>query len=210
MTTLLRLNSSILGADSVSRQLSDELLAGLRRRHGDLEIIERDFAAEPIPHLDGEWLGALFTPEADRSDEQQSKADYSDTLIRELQAAGLILIGLPMYNFSVPSMLKAWFDHVARAGVTFRYTDRGAEGLLRGRKAYLVTAMGGQHESGRSDFLRPYVTHMLGFLGITDVSVVTADGLSMGEAPRAQGLARARKEIRRLSEQGASTREEAA
>jgi len=141
MTTVLRLNTSILGADSVSRQLSGELLDGLRRRYARLEVIERDFAVDPVPHLDGEWLSALATPQADRSDEQQRRAGFSDALIGELRAADVILVALPMYNFAVPSMLKAWFDHVARAGETFRYTDSGPEGLLQGKKAWLVAAI---------------------------------------------------------------------
>lgn len=105
-------------------------------------------------------------------------------------------------------MLKAWSDHVARAGVTFRYTDAGAQGLLTDKQAYLVAAMGGQHEMGESDFLRPYVRHFLGFLGITDVSMVTANGLSMGEVPRAAGLERARAEIRQLLDRGGNVRRE--
>lgn len=195
MTHVLQLTTSILGDNSVSNQLISKLISGLRERHGDLELTERDFSQQPIPHVDGEWLQALMTPEADRSDAQQQKVNFSDQLIAELQAADVIVIGLPMYNFSVPSMLKAWNDHVARAGVTFKYTDSGAVGLLTDKQVYLVAAMGGVHQVGESDFLRPYMKQFLGFLGLTDISFITASGLNLGDEPRAEGIASAEQEI---------------
>lgn len=194
MTRVLRLNTSILGANSVSSSLIQELLDGLGQGR-ELQVTERDFGTDPVPHVDGDWLQALLTPEAERSAAQQRKVDYSDSLIAELQAADILVIGLPMYNFSVPSMLKAWNDHVARAGVTFRYTDSGPEGLLAGKKVYLVAAMGGVHEVGESDFLRPYMKQFLGLLGIDDITFITASGLNMGEQPRADGIAGAQREI---------------
>lgn len=204
-TPVLRLTTSILGEDSVSSGLMEDLLAGLQeaaQRDGkSLLVSERNFSTTPIPHYDGEWLQAVMTPEADRSDVQQGKARFSDELIAELQAAEIIVIGLPMYNFSLPSMLKAWNDHVARAGATFKYTESGPVGLLGKKKVYLVTAMGGQHEAGGSDFLRPYMQHFLGFLGLDDISFITADGLSMGDEARAAGLSRAETEINNAIEQ---------
>lgn len=196
MTRVLSLNTSILGDNSVSSTLIQELLQGLGQDR-ELQVTERDFGSEPVPHVDGDWLQALMTPTAQRSAGQQDKADYSDTLIAELQAADVLVIGLPMYNFSVPSMLKAWNDHVARAGVTFKYTDSGAVGLLRDKKVYLVAAMGGIHQVGESDFLRPYMKQFLGLLGITDITFITASGLNMGEQPRAEGIRAAREEIAR-------------
>jgi FMN-dependent NADH-azoreductase len=194
-TQVLQLNSSILGDNSVSNQLVATLTERLQAAGEKLEIQQRDFSVEPVPHFDEQWLQALMTPEADRSDSQQQKVDFSDTLIAELKAADVLIIGLPMYNFSVPSMLKAWNDHVARAGATFKYTDTGPVGLLEDKKVFLVAAMGGVHKVGESDYLRPYMQQFLGLLGLTDISFVTASGLNMGEEPRAEGIARAEAEI---------------
>ena len=204
-TRVLRLTTSILGEGSVSSGLMEDLLTRLQevaqQAGKPLAISERNFSSTPIPHFDGEWLQAIMTPEADRSDEQQRKATFSNELIGELQAAEIVVIGLPMYNFSMPSMLKAWNDHVARAGETFKYTESGPVGLLCKKKVYLVTAMGGQHEPGGSDFLRPYMQHFLGFLGLDDITFITADGLSMGDEARAAGLSRAGAEINNAIEQ---------
>ncbi len=192
---VLQLNSSILGDNSVSNQLLATLTERLQAAGEKLEIQQRDFSVEPVPHFDEHWLQALMTPAADRSDSQQQKVDFSDTLIAELKAADILIIGLPMYNFSVPSMLKAWNDHVARAGATFKYTDTGPVGLLENKKVFLVAAMGGVHKVGESDYLRPYMQQFLGLLGLTDISFVTASGLNMGEEPRAEGIAQAEAEI---------------
>ncbi len=192
---VLQLNSSILGENSVSNQLVATLIERLQAAGDALDIRQRDFSVEPIPHVDGPWLQALMTPEADRSDSQQQKVDFSDALIAELKAADILIIGLPMYNFSVPSMLKAWNDHVARAGSTFKYTDTGPVGLLENKQVFLVSAMGGVHEIGESDYLRPYMQQFLGLMGLTDISFITAAGLNMGEEPRAAGIARAEAEI---------------
>lgn len=204
-TRVLRLTTSILGEGSVSSSLMEDLLVRLQevaqQAGKPLAISERNFSTSPIPHFDGEWLQAVMTPEADRSDEQQRKAAFSNELIGELQAAEIIVIGLPMYNFSLPSMLKAWNDHVARAGETFKYTESGPVGLLGRKKVYLVTAMGGQHEPGGSDFLRPYMQQFLGFLGLDDITFITADGLSMGDEARAAGLSRAETEVNNAVEQ---------
>jgi len=194
MNKVLRLTTSILGDNSVSSQLMDELIAVLENNE-QIHLTERDFAEAPVPHLDAAWLSALSTPAADRSEQQQENVAYSDSLIAELQAADTVVIGMPMYNFSLPSMLKAWIDHIARAGVTFKYTENGPVGLLEGKKAYLVSAMGGIHERGTSDFLRPYVEHILAFIGITDIEFITADGLNMGPEHRERGLAQARGQI---------------
>ncbi len=199
--TVLRLTTSILGESSVSSQLIDRLLDRLEQAGNPLTIVERNFSKTPIPHFDGEWLQAVMTPEADRNDQQQQKVAFSQELIDELRAADTLVIALPMYNFSLPSMLKAWNDHVARAGVTFKYTESGPVGLLGKKKVYLVTAMGGLHEPGKGDFLRPYMQHFLGFLGLDDITFITADGLSMGEEARAAGLARADSAIDKAIEQ---------
>ena len=138
MRKVLHINSSITGDNSVSRELSRELIERLNQTSEGIELIERDFSKQPIPHLDGARLGALFTPAEARSAEQNQAVAFADQLIDELMQADMVVIALPMYNFTIPSMLKAWVDHVARAGVTFQYTDTGPVGLLSGKKAYLV------------------------------------------------------------------------
>ena len=143
-------------------------------------------------------LGALFTDEAERSPQQVAAVAFADTLVAELLAADTLIITLPMYNFSIPSMLKAWVDHIARAGVTFQYTDTGPVGLLEGKKVYLVSALGGKHAAGGTDFMRPYMQLLMNFIGISDVHFVSAEGLSMGEEARSAGLSEARAQIASL------------
>jgi len=194
MRNVLRITASIMGEGSVSSELVDDLLAKLGTRE-PLDVTERNFTDQAIPHLDGPWLAALSTAEADRSAEQQAKVAFSDKLIAELLEADILVIALPMYNFSVPSMLKAWIDHIARAGITFKYTENGAVGLLEGKKVYLVAAMGGIHEANATDFLRPYMEQIMAFIGLSDVQFITADGLNISPERREQGLASARSEI---------------
>lgn len=195
---ILQLKTSIFdGSDSqgVSSELSDELIAGLTRQNPDAIVTTRDFSKEPVPYFDGAWLQALTTPADNRTPAQQDKAAWSDAAIAEVQEADTVVIGAPMYNFTIPAMLKSWTDHVARAGVTFKYTDQGAIGLLQGKKVYVVVSTGGLHAEGVTDFMRPYLRTILGFLGLTDVTVVVADGLNMGEEPRNEGLTQARQAI---------------
>ena len=194
MKNVLRITTSILGEGSVSSELMDDLLAKLGAQES-LDVTERNFTDQPIPHLDGPWLTALSTADADRSLDQQAKVAFSDQLVAELLGADTLVIGLPMYNFSLPSMLKAWVDHIARAGITFKYTENGAVGLLEGKKVYLVAALGGIHETSATDFLRPYMKHIMAFVGLSDVEFISADGLNMGPERREQGLANARNQI---------------
>ena len=201
MKNVLRVTTGLFEESSVTSILMEELLVQLQAGGENFQIVERNFRENPVPHLDADWLQALSTPAADRSEEQQTKVNYSDSLIAEIQAADTLVIALPMYNFSVPSMLKAWIDHISRAGVTFKYTTAGAEGLLQDKKVYLVSAMGGVHEIGQTDFLRPYMKLIMGFIGLNDVDFITAAGLNMGDQRRAQGLAEARAEIKNLVSQ---------
>jgi FMN-dependent NADH-azoreductase len=191
---VLRVTTSILGQESVSSQLMDELLRKLGSAE-EIDVVERNFQDQAIPHLDSSWLSALSTKEAERSAEQLDKVAFSDQLIAELKRADILVIGLPMYNFTLPSMLKAWVDHIARAGVTFKYTENGPAGLLKDKKVFLVTTMGGIHEIGKTDFLRPYMQQILSFIGLTDVHFITASALNMGAEYREQGLAEARSQI---------------
>ena len=139
-------------------------------------VTTRDLST-PLPLIDSTWIGANFTPADDRTDDQKATLALSDTLIAEIEAADTLVIGLPIYNFAVPSAFKAWVDLVARAGVTFRYTENGPEGLLKGKRAILAVASGGTEVGSDHDFATGYARHMLGFMGITDVSVVAADRL---------------------------------
>ncbi len=201
MNHVLQLKTSIFDSEQnqgVSSQLGDELLAQLRRQNPSLTLLTRDFSQQAVPYFDNAWLQALSTPPEERSPEQASKVAYSDALIAEVQDADTLIIGVPMYNFAVPAMLKSWTDHLARAGVSFRYTETGPIGLLEGKKVYVVMSTGGQHQEGVTDFIRPYLRTILGFVGLKDIEFIVADGLNMGTEPRKEGLRKAREQIRNI------------
>lgn len=184
MSTILYLNSSIRSAGSVSRKLSSEFVEKLKAAQPGTHVIERDLASSPVPHLDETMMGAFFTPENQRTPEQATTVRLSDELVAELLKADTIVIGAPMYNFSVSSTLKSWIDHVARAGVTFHYTDKGPEGLVKGKKVYIFTSRGGVYTSGPAksmDFHETYLRAVLGFIGLTDLHFIHSEGLAMGE-----------------------------
>jgi FMN-dependent NADH-azoreductase len=197
--TLLQLKTSIFGEAGQSSRLADAFVARQLAAAPGTAVIVRDLAREPVPHLTAERFAAfLASPEA-RTPEQRAVAAYSDRLIDELRRADTIALGLPMYNFGVPSMLKAYFDHVARAGVTFRYTDRGPVGLLTGKKAWVFATRGGRYAGTPQDLQTTYVRSFLAFLGITDVEFVYAEGLAVSDATRTAALAAARNEIERIT-----------
>lgn len=196
METLLVVNSSLFGAQSKSRQIAEDLVAAWRRTHADATIIDRDLRSRPPAHLTDATLAALATPADERSDAQAQIVASADQLIEEVEAADTLVIAAPMYNFAIPSTLKSWLDHIARAGRTFRYGADGAEGLLTGKKVYVVISRGGIY-SGDSpakamDYQEPYLGAMLGFLGLDDVTFIHAEGLNMGADGATDGLARAR------------------
>lgn len=172
---ILHIDASAREDGSVSRVLTADLVAALERRHGDATVTRRDLA-DGIPLITGEWVEANFTPAETRSAKQREILSLSDELVNELQAADVVVIGSPIYNFSVPAALKAWIDLIARARLTFRYTESGVEGLLEDKKAYLVVPSGGVPVGSPVDFATPYLRHALGFVGITDVEVVGAQG----------------------------------
>ena len=198
MTNILQINSSVFSDQGVSSKLADDFVQRLRQRDPKAQLVRRDVTADPVPHLDGERLQALMTQKSERTTAQQAMVDYADTLIREVQNADVLVLGLPMYNFSVPSTVKAWFDHIARAGVTFRYTDSGSQGLLTGKKAYVFTTRGGVHRNTPTDSQTPLVKTFLAFLGITDVDFVYAEGLNMGENAKSVGMVQAESRIELL------------
>ena len=192
MTTLL-LKTSLFGDAGQSSQLANDFAA---LRGG--RLIVRDLAKDPVPHLTAERFQAFLAKPEARTHEQQAVVDYSDRLIGELKAADTIVIGLPMYNFALPSTLKAYFDHIARAGVTFRYTEKGPAGLLTGKKVTIVVARGGQYGSEHPH--AEYVRDFLAFLGMTDVEFIFAEGLAVSAQSKEAALARARGQIARLNE----------
>jgi FMN-dependent NADH-azoreductase len=199
MTTLLQINASISNSNGQSSQLANRFVAAFKTRDPEVKVVVRDVAAsDPVPHLDAERFGAFITKTEERSAAQHAVVAYSDQLIRELQQADVIVLGLPMYNFGVPSQLKSYFDHIARAGVTFKYTEKGPVGLLTGKKAYVFAARGGQYVGTALDTQTGYVRDFLRFLGIIDVEFVYAEGLNMGPESKEAGLTKAAAHIERL------------
>ena len=176
MTNILHVTASIRGDESVSRKLGNRLVEKLAKA-SDATVVTRDLAANDLPLIDADRFAANLTPPAERDEMQQALADVADALIAELQAADTIVLSLPVYNFTMPSTLKAWADLVARAGTTFRYTEQGPEGLLTGKKVYVAIASGGTPVGSEIDFLTPWLRHFLGFLGMTDVEMIAADGI---------------------------------
>ena len=193
MSTLLYVRTSLYGAQGASSQLAERFVAEWRVRNPGGHVITRDLAADPAPHLTAERFQAFNTRPEERTAEQQSVVDYSDALIDELRVADTIVLAVPMYNFGVPSTLRTYFDHVARAGVTFRYTSAGTEGLLTGRRAYVFVTRGGIY-GGEHDTQAPYLRQFLRFIGI-ESEFVFAQGLAYGEESRQKSLAAAHEQI---------------
>lgn len=202
MTKILVLESSANLAASVSRDLTQAFLAGYKAAHPDVVVTERDLVANSIPHLGVDLIGGFFGKPEELTPAQKDALALSDTLIDEVEAADVIAIGAPMYNFSIPSTLKAWIDHVLRAGRTFRYTENGPQGLVTGKKVVLFLASGGVYSDGPYkpyDFQETYLRGVLGFIGLTDVTVVRAEGLAMGPEAAAKAVADAKAKVATLS-----------
>lgn len=188
MNNILVITTSIFGQNGQSSQLVDKTIANLKAQHPNATVVVRDLADEPVPHLNAERFGAFLSAQDDRTGEQQQVVDYSDALIKEIVEADAIVLGVPMYNFGIPSALKAYFDHVARAGVTFRYTEKGPVGLLDDRPVYVLAARGGIYAGTDNDTQTPYIRTFLGFLGIKDVTFVYAEGLNLGNDKKDRAL----------------------
>lgn len=183
MTNILRIDASARNNGSTTRQLADQLVTRLIEQGYGANVIRRDLALTPPALLTETWVGANFTDDTDRTDDQRAALAHSDELIAELEAADTIVIGVPVYNFAIPAALKAWIDLIARARRTFRYTETGPEGLLKNKRAFLVVASGGVPVGSDYDFATGYLRHVLGFVGITDVTIIAADQQLMdGEA----------------------------
>lgn len=196
MKQALILQSSILGEHSQSTALVNHL-AVLWRDQG-VVITQRDLVAEPLPMLDGEIAMALRGGD-DLNERQAQALSLSNQLVDELKANDTLVIAAPMYNFSVPTQLKSWFDLIARAGVTFEYTAQGPQGLIKGKRAIVVTTRGGLHKDSQHDHVAPYLKTVLGFIGIKDVEVVYAEALSMGPESAQQGMAQAKQQLAGLA-----------
>ncbi|ELA9411593.1 FMN-dependent NADH-azoreductase [Vibrio parahaemolyticus] len=190
MSRVLALKSSILGDYSQSNKLVEDFIKNVDQD----KLTVRDLAANPLPVLDFAVATALRATE-DLSQEQQVVVDLSDTLIEEVKAADTLVIAAPMYNFTIPTQLKNWIDLIARAGVTFNYTENGVQGLIEGKKAIVVTTRGGIHKDSPTDNVTPYLRTVLGFVGITDVEFVYAEALNMGEDAASKGISEAQSQL---------------
>ena len=195
---ILQVNSSPRRDASHSTRLANRIVERLREDTPHATLTLRDLAANPHPVLDEAGLGALFTPAAQRTPEQAARVALDDALIEQVRAADVVVLGVPMYNFGVPAQLKNWIDAIARAGVTFRYTEKGAEGLLAGKKVYVALARGGLYRGTAADTQVPYLQSVLGFLGMSDVQFVYAEGLNMGDEAQRNGIASALEQIDQL------------
>jgi FMN-dependent NADH-azoreductase len=192
---ILQINSSARVAGSHSTQLANALVGRLRSAHPRATLTVRDLARTPHPVLDEATLQALFTPTELRTAEQAERVAQDDALIAEIQAANVVVLGVPMYNFGVSSQLKNWIDAISRAKVTFTYTDKGPVGLLQGKKIYVALTRGGLYRNTPADTQVPYLKTVFTFLGMTDVQFVYAEGLAMGAEAEQQALASARGQI---------------
>ncbi|WP_119393768.1 FMN-dependent NADH-azoreductase [Salinibius halmophilus] len=191
---VLFLSNGIFGDNSQSNRLARSIIEKLSAKHS-VELIERDLVASQLPMLDATVITALNTPAEERSAEQNSIVELSDTLIEELRSADAVVLSLPMYNFSIPAQLKAWVDLVARAGVTFQYTENGPQGLLADKPVYVATARGGFHKGNSTDAQTNFINTIFPFFGLTSVQFVYAEGLNISEEHKAKALAEADKAI---------------
>jgi FMN-dependent NADH-azoreductase len=199
MKTLLMVTSSLLGEDSKSTKIATEFVAAWKAAEGAARIVHRDLAGGAVPHLTSEHMAAWMTPHQDRSEHQRELAKESDPLIEEVEAANVIVIAAPMYNFSIPSSLKAWIDHITRAGRTFHYTANGPEGLLKNKKVFVIAARGGIYTGDSPakayDFQEPYLRTILGFNGLTDVTFIHVEGQKLNPEAAQAGIVQARKTV---------------
>lgn len=196
---ILQINSSARSTGSESTRIADAIVARLQAANPGASLVRRDLAASPHPPIDEATLGALFTPADQRTPEQAARVALDDVLIAEAQAADAIVIGAPMYNFGITVQLKSWFDAIARAGVTFRYTAEGPEGLLKNKKVFVALSRGGIHKNGASDSQVPFLKTFLGFVGLTDVTFVYSEGHGMGPEAVAKAKAEADAQVNEVA-----------
>ena len=192
MSNVLIIESSARQQDSFSRQLTRQFISQWQAAHSADQVAVRDLALAPVPHLDASLLGGWMKPEGQRNADEQISLQRSNELTDELLAADVLVLAAPMYNFAIPSTLKAWLDHVLRAGVTFKYTETGPQGLLVGKKAYVLTARGGLYAGSTSDHQEPYLRQVMAFIGIHDVTFIHAEGMNLGGDFQEKGLNQAK------------------
>ena len=197
MKTLLKIQSSLFSEQAQSTQLADRIALQWLEQNPGGRVLTRDLSKSPVPHLTADRFKAFLAPAAERTAEQQAIVGFSDELIQELRDADAIVIGAPMYNFSIPSTLRAYFDHIARSGITFRYTANGPEGLIKGKKTYVVVTRGGVYEA-TADTQTSYLRQFLSFVGLDDVEFVYAEGLALGAEAQERSLNAARHTIAKL------------
>ncbi|MGI3130412.1 FMN-dependent NADH-azoreductase [Halopseudomonas pachastrellae] len=191
MKKILVVQSSARQEGSLTREYTAQLVRQIEAANPGSWVVTRDLGAEPVPHLDATLLGGWMKPAEEQTEAEKAASALSNQLVDELLASDIVVIGSSMYNFGITSTLKAWFDHVLRAGRTFKYTEAGPVGLTPDRKVYVVTARGGRYVGSPLDFQEPYVRQLLGFIGITDVEFVNVEGQSMGPEEAAKGRAEA-------------------
>jgi len=199
MSQVLVIESSARKQGSISRELTAQFIAQWQAAHPGDTITVRDLAVDQVPHLDMDLLGGWMTPAEQQSDGEKTALARSNTLTNELLAADVLVLAAPMYNFTIPSTLKSWLDHVLRAGVTFKYTDTGPQGLLTGKRAYVLTSRGGIYAGSSSDHQEPYLRQALGFIGIHDVSFIHAEGLNLGGEFMEKGLNQAKAQLAQVA-----------
>ncbi len=198
MKTLLVIRSSLFGGQGQSSQLIEAYTRGWRDRNPGARVVCRDLAADPIPHLAGEAFAGFHVDSVQRTPAQQATVAVSDALIAELKIADEMVIGLPMYNFTVPSTFKSWMDHVARAGVTFQYTENGPVGLLEDRRVVVIATRGGHYAGTPADTQTGLVRNFLGLLGLKQVEFIHVEGLAMGPDSAESARETARKRLKGL------------
>lgn len=197
--TLVQINSSLFSGQGQSSALADQFVAKWQAAHANGKVIRHDLVNEEIPHLDAARFTAFLTKPEERTEAQQAVVAYSDRLINELRAADTLVIGLPLYNLGIPSQLKAYFDHVTRAGETFRYTSDGVEGLLKGKKVYVFATRGGQYAGTPFDTQTGFIRNLLGLMGITDVEFIYAEGLARSGGVKEAALEKAHEQLAALA-----------
>ena len=199
MSRVLIIESSARQHDSFSRQLTRQFISQWQAAHPEDQMTVRDVALNPVPHLDTHLLGGWMKPEDQRSEAEQTSLQRSNELTDELLAADVLVMAAPMYNFAIPSTLKAWLDHVLRAGVTFKYTETGPQGLLIGKKAYVLTARGGIYAGSTADHQEPYLRQVMAFIGIHDVTFIHAEGMNLGGDFQEKGLNQAKSRLSQVA-----------
>lgn len=194
MNKLLQINSSLFTSEGQSTQLADLFVADYIKKNPETDVQTLDLSANPLPHLDGDRFTAFITPADERSDSQKTIVAESDKLIADLREASVVVFALPMYNFGIPSVLKAYIDHIARAGETFQYTENGPVGLLEDKPVYIFAARGGSYLGTDKDTQTGYIKTFLEFIGLTNVQFVYAEGLNLGEESKTESLTAARQQ----------------